>query len=88
MKFIFKEITKKPVEYAVLTIIFFLSLILYYVYRFQPLIQNIVAIVFVCLYFFWSVFYHYRRGDLHISIVVEYLVFAIFAIVLLTATTL
>lgn len=79
-----KEVRQKPLEYITLGLIFTIGLVLYF---FLPLDNHNRRIVVYCLaanYFFWSLIHHYRRGDLSLPIIVEYLVVALFGIVLLT----
>jgi hypothetical protein len=79
-----KEVRQKPVEYIILGSIFLFSLILYF---FAPLGDHGRRVIVYCMagaYFLWSLIHHYFRGDLTFSIVVEYLVMALFGIALLT----
>lgn len=85
---IFKEISQKPVEYVVLLFIFIISGLAYYLFSFDPHAQRRVIYVAAGGYFLWSLYHHYKRGDLHISIVIEYLLIAIFGIILLSSTML
>ena len=80
------EIKKKPLEYLVLGLIFLISLILYFFTGFDPHGRRMVVYGLAASYFFWSLYHHYKRGDLTIPIIIEYLVIALFGIVLLTAT--
>lgn len=79
-----KEVRQKPFEYAILGIVFLFGLILYF---FAPFDAHGKRVIVYCLagnYFIWSLVHHYRRGDLSIPIIVEYLVMALFGIALLT----
>lgn len=79
-----KEVRQKPIEYIILGIIFLLGLVLYF---FAPLDDHGRRIIIYLLagnYFLWSLIHHYLRGDLSLSIIVEYLVMALFGIALLT----
>jgi len=80
------EVKKKPLEYLVLGSIFLLGLILYFFVASNPHNQRLVVYGLAAGYFFWSLYHHYKRGDLTVSIIIEYLVIALFGIVLLTAT--
>ena len=84
----FKEISQKPGEYIILLVIFIISGLAYYLFSFDPHAQRRVIYAAAGVYFLWSLYHHYKRGDLHISIVVEYLLIAIFGIVLLSSTML
>ncbi len=78
-----KEVRQKPAEYIILGIIFLCSLILYFVLP-QGHSRRIVVYILAGNYFLWSIVHHYLRGDLSLSIIVEYLVMALFGIALLT----
>ena len=80
------EIKQKPIEYIVLAFIFLVSLILFFIFRTNSDLKRWVVYLMSAGYFFWSLYHHYKRGDLHLSIIVEYLLFALFAIVLISAT--
>lgn len=80
------EIKQKPIEYLVLVLIFLISLILFFIFRTNTDLKRWIVYIMTASYFFWSLYHHYKRGDLHLSIVVEYLVFALFAIVLISTT--
>jgi hypothetical protein len=85
---IFKEILQKPGEYLALLLILILSVIAFYLFSFDPHAQRRVIYAAAACYFLWSLYHHYKRGDLHISIVIEYVVVAIFGIVLISSTLL
>jgi hypothetical protein len=78
-----KEVRQKPVEYIVLGIIFLFALFLFFVLP-EEHARRIIVYCTAGGYFLWSLIHHYFRGDLTLSIVVEYLVMALFGIVLLT----
>ena len=79
-----KEVRQKPLEYILLGIVFLIGLILYFFAGFSANNQRLVVYGLAAAYFFWSLLHHYNRGDLHLSIVMEYLVIALFGIALLT----
>jgi len=80
MKFLFAQIKSKPVEYAILAIILVVSLIMLFVFRFDHHSQRRIIYVTAGLYFLWSLYHHYRRGDLQLNIIIEYLIFALLGI--------
>jgi hypothetical protein len=77
------EVKQKPLEYLILGIIFLFSLILYFILP-QQHSRRVIVYCMAGGYFLWSLIHHYFRGDLTFSIVVEYLVMALFGITLLT----
>ncbi|MCW1949687.1 MAG: hypothetical protein KIH89_004590 [Candidatus Shapirobacteria bacterium] len=79
-----KEVRQKPLEYLILGIIFFIGLILYFFAPFDAHGKRIIVYLMAANYFFWSLYHHYKRGDLSLSIIVEYLIIALLGITLLT----
>lgn len=81
-----KEIKQKPLEYLSLAIVFIIGLVIYFFANISSHTQRLVVYFMAACYFFWSIIHHYRRGDLSVSVVVEYLVMALLGIILLTVT--
>jgi len=86
---IFNEMKKNPLNYLIIGIIFIVASLLFFHFRqnFNSHDQRRVVYVTAALYLFWSLYHHYRRGDLQLSIIIEYLLLAFFA-VLVAVTTL
>lgn len=78
-----KEIKERPVEHFILLIILSIGALLYFQFRFNELLRHWVIYGVVLAYFYWSIFHHYKKGDLHISIIIEYFLFALLALVLI-----
>ena len=77
-----KEIKNKPIEYIVLFLIFFIGFFLYIIINNSQ--SRILVISGVTLFYFgWSLYHHQKRGDLHPSIVIEYLLFILLGLVFL-----
>lgn len=83
---LFKEIEQKPLEYLVLFFIFISAAVLL-ILNPSHVSQRDIVYVTSAAYFLWSLYHHYRRGDLHLSIIIEYLVFILLVIVI-TASSL
>jgi len=66
--------------------ILFLAVFFFFFFRYQPQFQRWVIYFSSAGYFFWSLLYHYRQGDLELSVIIEYLLFALFAVVLISFT--
>lgn len=77
-----KEIKQKPVEYIILFLVFVIGLFLYIFIDNSQFRTGIVFSVAIS-YFAWSLYHHQKRGDLHTSIIVEYLLFILLGVVLL-----
>ena len=86
MRFLLREIEKKPVEYIFIGLVFFLTLVLFYFFRFNPVAQRQTVYTVGLIYFCWSLYHHYRRGDLAPAIVIEYLVIILLGLVVVTFT--
>lgn len=85
---LFKELAQKPFEYLTLLVILLCGAILFISFSFDPHSQRRVLYLTAAAYLAWSLYHHYKRGDLQLSIIVEYLLFALFAIVIITSTLL
>lgn len=79
-----KEIRQKPLEYLFLAAVFFVGILLYFFAPLNDHGKRTVVYLMAANYFFWSLYHHYKRGDLTLQIIIEYLVFALFGITLLT----
>lgn len=84
MKFLFTNILKHPSHYVILGIGFLAALIFFYIYRFDPAAIRVTVYLVSGFYFFWSLYHHYRHGDLHPIIIFEYIL--IIALVVSVAT--
>lgn len=82
---LFGEIKEKPLDFFLLLLILLAGLILFFLSPIGHPRRRVIYAVSAA-YLFWSLFYHYRRGDLTFSIMVEYLLFALFALVLISST--
>lgn len=79
---LFKEIEQKPLEYISLIIIFLVGILIFIL---TP--NHRFAIYFIGgSYFLWSLYHHYHRGDLQLSIIIEYLAFIALGLLVLSAT--
>jgi len=80
------QVRQHPFEYLSLLLVLLASALAFVsVYPNSYLQRRIIY--FTCAsYFTWSLYHHHRRGDLQASIILEYLLFALLAILLLSAT--
>ncbi len=81
-----KQIKQNPLEYLVLALILAIGAISFLIFSYNPYLQRRLIYATATAYFAWSLYHHHRRGDLDTSIIIEYLIFALFAIVLLSST--
>jgi hypothetical protein len=80
------EVKRHPLEYLVLLLILLFSAIVFVFFSYDHYLQRRVVYMASTAYFTWSLYHHYRRGDLHTSIIIEYLLFILLAIVITGAT--
>jgi hypothetical protein len=85
---IFNEIKKHPLNYLILGVIFIVAIILFIHFRqnFDAHDERRVVYVTSALYLFWSLYHHYKRGDLQLSIILEYALLALFAVIVAVTT--
>lgn len=81
-----EEIKKKPLEYIFLLLILLFGLVGFIYFSFSPHNQRRVIYLTGGAYLFWSLVHHYKRGDLTLPIIFEYLLVAIFAFILISTT--
>lgn len=82
-----KEVKDKPFEYLLLLFIFTFSFIAYFFIPSNQLRRWIIAFI-ALLYFCWSLYHHHKRGDLQLSIVIEYLLVILIGIIIISTTLL
>ena len=70
-------------HYLILTVILFLAVILFFIFSGNRQYQFYTAIITSIIYLIWGIVHHYLEGDLHPKIVVEYLLIALLALILL-----
>jgi hypothetical protein len=80
------EFRRNIIEYLVLAFIFLAAFVALLSFRFDPHLQRRVIYATSAAYFGWSLYHHYRKGDIHASILIEYLLFILLAVVVTGAT--
>ncbi|MCL4384510.1 hypothetical protein M1116_03580 [Patescibacteria group bacterium] len=83
---VWHEIKHHPFSFTLLFIGLILFLLLFFYFYFDPHLQRRVIYGAGVFYFLWSLLHHYQKGDLQFSLVIEYLVVALFGALLLTGT--
>lgn len=73
-------------DYFILFLLFILGFGLYFFFSYNSHYQRNVIYGTSSLYFVWSLFHHYQKGDLHLSIILEYLLFILLGVIILSAT--
>lgn len=71
------------IHYLVLVVILGLAVVLFFLAAGNHQYQFKIAIITSTLYFIWGVIHHRLEGDLHPRIMVEYLLVALLAVILL-----
>lgn len=82
---IFKEIKQKPLEYIFLLFSLIAGFLIYILIGDNQARRWVIYAVGT-IYFCWSLYHHYKRGDLHLSIVIEYLLIILLGIVFISGT--
>lgn len=80
-----KEVKQKPLEYLVLLLGLIFGFCLY-IFIDNSQIRRWVIYSLGMIYFCWSLYHHYKRGDLQLSIVIEYLIIILLGIVFISGT--
>ncbi|OIP87786.1 hypothetical protein CO009_04310 [Candidatus Shapirobacteria bacterium CG_4_8_14_3_um_filter_35_11] len=86
MHHIFNEIKHYPQNYIVALILAISVSFLLLFYRFDAHTQRQVVYLTSGLYLGWSLWHHYRRGDITTSIMMEYLLLALLALIVVSTT--
>ena len=86
MMTVFREIRKHPLNYLILFLLFLFIGILLFTFRFDSHNQRRIIYLAAALYLGLSLYHHYRRGYLSLSIFIEYLLLALFALIVVAAT--
>ena len=73
-------------RHFILYLAFCLAAVLFIYFSYNSQLQRDVVYATAGSYFLWSLYHHYQQGDLHLSIIIEYLVFIVLALVVLSAT--
>jgi hypothetical protein len=69
-------------DYFDLICIMGVGLICLYLFRFRVQYQLIVVLALSVGYVFWGITHHHRKGDLHHKIILEYIVYALLAVLI------
>jgi len=80
-----KEVRQKPLEYVILLASLIGGLLSYFLIDNSQARRWIIYAVGV-VYFCWSLYHHYKRGDLQLSIIIEYLLIILIGIVFISGT--
>lgn len=75
-----KDFSRHPLHYFILLCIELVGLWGVFWFSFQPLMQLAILVGMSSAYVVWGVIHHYEHRDLHVKIVFEYLLVALFAV--------
>jgi hypothetical protein len=75
-----KDFSRHPLHYFVLLCVELVGLWGIFWFSFQPMMQLAILVGMCAAYVVWGVIHHYEHRDLHVKIVFEYLLIAIFAV--------
>ena len=82
------EFKKHPFSFSLLFVALMVAVILYLYFGFDTHLQRRVIYSTGAFYFLWSLIHHYQKGDLSLSLVLEYLMVALFAAIVMAGTLL
>ncbi len=83
-----KEVWVNKIDYLVLVIGLLTGLTFFFGYLGVPQIEKGAIIGFSVFYFLWGIVHHWHLDELHIKIVLEYLLISLFgAVILLSLIT-
>lgn len=77
-----KKFAKDISHYLPLLGIFALGVLAFALFSFDRLFQVAVSIAIAAAYVVWGVVHHYLHGDLHLSVIIEYIVVASLGLVI------
>ncbi|MFZ2153449.1 MAG: hypothetical protein WAV41_05385 [Microgenomates group bacterium] len=77
---------KQKLDYLLVFLLFSFGFCLYLYFSYNGHLQRNVIYVTGGLYFLWSLWHHYRLGDLHLSIIIEYLAIISLGLLVLSST--
>ncbi|MBI3980823.1 hypothetical protein HY345_02385 [Candidatus Microgenomates bacterium] len=77
-----KEIKKYLFHYLFLAIILFFGVVIFMMVGFDKTLQLNVAILTIASYFLWGIIHHFLKDDLHIKVVIEYLLITALSLIL------
>ena len=83
---VWHEVKRYPVSFGILFTGLIAMLLSFFYFYYDSHLQRDVIYVSAAFYFLWSLLHHYQKGDLQLALVMEYLVMALFAALLLTGT--
>ncbi len=78
-----KKVLHKYIYFLTLFLVLALSIWLFYLLAGFPRKQFVLIILAAIFYFIWGVVHHLIKGDFHLKIMLEYLLIAILAVILL-----
>ena len=81
-----REIKKYPFDFVILGAILIIAVIAFFLFSYDSHFQRRIIYLTSFAYLAWSLFHHYRKGDLHLSIIIEYLALILLAIVITSST--
>lgn len=84
----FSEIRQHPLSFFVLFLIAVSGGVAFFFFSYDSHWQRRIVYATSGLYFLWSLYHHHQKGDLELSIIFEYLVFILLALVVISTTLL
>ncbi len=77
-----KDFPKHPLHYFTLLSLMLIGLWGVFLFSFQPALQLSVVVSMAICYVIWGVIHHQEHRDLHVKIVIEYILVAVLGILI------
>jgi len=77
-----KDFSRHPLHYFTLLCIQLVGLWGIFWFSYQPALQLFILVSMALSYVVWGVLHHHQHGDLHIKIVLEYLLVALIGVLI------
>lgn len=77
-----KSVKQDPVDFISLGVVLVASLIAFVSFSHEPLVQKQIIALTGLSYLFWGIFHHWHREDFNLKIGLEYLLVAVFGVVM------
>lgn len=78
-----EDIKKHLLHYLFLAIILFFGFVVFLLVGFDKTLQMNIAVLTIVSYFLWGMIHHFLKDDLHLKIVIEYLLITALSLVLI-----
>lgn len=82
-----KKLTRHMQHYLPLIGILLVGLLGFFIFSYDKAFQAVIAIAVATAYVFWGLIHHHLHDDLHLLVVIEYIVIATLGLVIMFSLT-